>query len=72
LLPAAASTIHGAFLKLPVIVPSPGPELPAENTTMTPRSSDSSCVTTLVGCSGSNGVLMSPGSPNEFVTTRML
>src|SRR5688500_10815146 len=68
--PEATVTIHGAFLKLPVIVHSPAPELPAEITTIMPRS-ESALVATLVGSAGSNGVHRSPVLPNEFATTRM-
>ena len=53
--PAATVITHGAFLKLPVIVDSPGPELPAENTVMIPLSAKS-FVTTLVGWSGLKSV----------------
>ena len=58
-------------MKLPVTVLSPGPELPAENTTITPRSA-SAFVATLVGSLGSKSVPMSPVLPNEFEMTRML
>ena len=55
--PAPTITTQGAFLKLPVTVLSPGPELPAEKTTITPRSA-SAFVATLVGSLGSKEAIL--------------
>ena len=67
----ATEITQGAFLYLPVMVPEPEPELPAENTTTMLRSTQR-LVAMVMGSRGSTSVPMSLVVPNELVITRML
>ena len=66
--PAATEMTHGAWLNgLTLASASPAPELPAENTTVTPRSV-TALVATLTGSSGSNCRKL---LPQELLMTSM-